>query len=64
MVEAERVAKAFGGRTLVRDFSIRIGRGERVALVGPNGVGKTTLLNILTGALAPGQRARCGSAPT
>jgi ATP-binding cassette subfamily F protein uup len=53
VVEAERVSKTLGGRTLVRDFTIRIGRGERVALVGPNGVGKTTLLNILTGALAP-----------
>ena len=53
VVEAEGVAKGFGGRELVRDFSIRIGRGERVALVGPNGVGKTTLLNMLTGELAP-----------
>ncbi len=57
VVEAERIAKGYGGRVLVRDFSIRIGRGERVALVGPNGVGKTTLLNILTGALGAGQRA-------
>ena len=38
-----------GGRTLFRDFSIRVGRGDRVAIVGPNGVGKTTLLNVLTG---------------
>jgi ATP-binding cassette subfamily F protein uup len=53
VVEAEEVGKAFGDRVLLRDFSIRIARGERVALVGPNGVGKTTLLNILTGALAP-----------
>ncbi len=53
VIEAEGVAKAFGGRTLVRDFSLRVQRGERVALVGPNGVGKTTLLKILTGELAP-----------
>jgi ATP-binding cassette subfamily F protein uup len=53
VVEAERVAKAFGGVPLARDFSIRVVRGERVAIVGPNGAGKTTLLNLLTGRLAP-----------
>ena len=53
VVEAKGVAKAFGQQQIVRDFSMRIARGERVALVGPNGVGKTTLLNILTGREAP-----------
>jgi len=53
VIEAKGIAKAFGGREIVRDFSIRIGRGERVALVGPNGAGKTTLLNMLIGRLAP-----------
>jgi ABC transport system ATP-binding/permease protein len=53
VVEAVGIAKAYGGRPLVRDFSLRIQRGERVALVGPNGVGKTTLLKMLTGELAP-----------
>jgi ATP-binding cassette subfamily F protein uup len=62
VVEAEGVGKGYGGRTLVRDFSIRVGRGERVALVGPNGVGKTTLLNILTGAVEPDSgRVRLGA---
>ena len=53
VVEAARVTQELGGRTLFRDFSIRVGRGDRVAIVGPNGVGKTTLLNVLTGASAP-----------
>jgi ABC transport system ATP-binding/permease protein len=53
VAEAQGISKAFGARPLVRDFSIRIQRGDRVALVGPNGVGKTTLLKMLTGELAP-----------
>ena len=53
VVVAEHVAKSFGDRVVVRDFSTRILRGDRVGIVGPNGAGKTTLLNLLTGALAP-----------
>jgi len=53
VVEAKAVSKTIGNRLLFKDFSIRIGRGERVALVGPNGVGKTTLLKVLTGELEP-----------
>jgi ATP-binding cassette subfamily F protein uup len=51
--EAEGVAKAFGGTSVVSDFSARIMRGDRVGLIGPNGSGKTTLLRILLGDLAP-----------
>jgi ATP-binding cassette subfamily F protein uup len=53
VIVAENVAKSYGGRPVVRDFSTRILRGDRVGIVGPNGAGKTTLLNLLTGAIAP-----------
>ncbi|WP_196257826.1 ABC-F family ATP-binding cassette domain-containing protein [Pelagibacterium limicola] len=53
VVEAESIAKAFGERVVVRDFSTRVLRGARVGIVGPNGAGKTTLIRMLTGALEP-----------
>ena len=57
VVEAKRVSKSYTGpegeRAIVKDFSIRIARGDRVGIVGPNGAGKTTLLNLLNGSLAP-----------
>jgi ATP-binding cassette subfamily F protein uup len=53
VIEALNIAKAYGERTIVKDFSLRILRGDRIAIVGPNGAGKTTLINLLTGALAP-----------
>jgi ATP-binding cassette subfamily F protein uup len=53
VAEAEHVTKAFAAEPVVRDFSIRVQRGDRIGLVGPNGAGKTTLLNLLTGELAP-----------
>ena len=53
IVEAKAVSKAFGGLQVVRDFSIRVNRGDRIGIAGPNGAGKTTLIRLLTGELAP-----------
>jgi ATP-binding cassette subfamily F protein uup len=62
VVEAEGVSKAFDGRPIVSDLSLRILRGDRLGIVGPNGAGKTTLISLLTGALAPDSgRVRLGA---
>ena len=53
VIAADRVSKSYEGRPIVRDFSTRVLRRERVGIVGPNGAGKTTLLSLLTGALPP-----------
>ena len=53
VIEARGIAKTFGDKTIIRPFDLRVLRGDRVAFVGPNGVGKTTLLKMLTGTLTP-----------
>lgn len=53
VIEAKAIEKSFGDLTVVKGFSTRIQRGDRVGLVGPNGAGKTTLLKMLTGELTP-----------
>jgi ATP-binding cassette subfamily F protein uup len=53
VAELEHVSKRFGARVLVRDVSLRIRRGDHLALLGANGIGKSTLLKIILGRLAP-----------
>ena len=53
VIEARGIAKAFGSTLILRDFDLRIQRRDRVAFVGPNGVGKTTVLKMLTGEIQP-----------
>ena len=53
VIEADGIAKSFGGRPVVLGFGTRILRGDRVGVIGPNGAGKSTLLKLLTGELAP-----------
>ncbi len=53
VIEADGISKAYGDKVILRPFSIKIQRGDRVAFVGPNGVGKTTLLKMLMGEVAP-----------
>ncbi|NJM83824.1 MAG: ABC-F family ATP-binding cassette domain-containing protein, partial [Tabrizicola sp.] len=53
VIDAKGLGKAFGATTIIRDFDLRVLRGDRVAFVGPNGVGKTTLLKMLIGQLPP-----------
>ena len=53
VAELTHVNKAFGDKIIVRDFSARILRGDRIGLIGPNGAGKTTLLRLILGELAP-----------
>ena len=52
VAELEHVEKSFGTKPIVRDFSIRIQRGDKIGLIGPNGAGKTTLLRMILGELA------------
>ncbi len=49
VIDARSVSKSFGEKVIAHDFSIRIARGDRLGIVGPNGIGKTTLISILTG---------------
>ncbi|ELY4661972.1 ABC transporter ATP-binding protein [Cronobacter muytjensii] len=60
--ELENVNYRLGDKTLVRDFTAQVQRGDKIALVGPNGCGKTTLLKLMLGQLkADSGRVHCGT---
>ncbi|MBO5443331.1 MAG: ABC-F family ATP-binding cassette domain-containing protein [Alphaproteobacteria bacterium] len=53
VIEAKHITKSFNGRDIVKDFSIRVIKGNKIGIVGPNGAGKTTLIKLLTKKLDP-----------
>jgi ABC transport system ATP-binding/permease protein len=53
VINADGVSKSFGDREIIKDFTLRIQRGDRIGIVGANGTGKTTLIRMLTGELQP-----------
>ena len=55
VIEAIGVSHGFGEKTLIKDFSVKIIRGDRIGIIGPNGIGKSTLLRILLGEIVPNQ---------
>lgn len=55
VVEAKHISQIYNGQSVIKDFSIRIMRGDKIGLIGPNGIGKSTLLNILLGKIQPQQ---------
>jgi len=53
VIDVKGVTKRFGERTIIKDLTLRVTKGDRIGIVGANGAGKTTLLKLLTGELAP-----------
>lgn len=53
VIEVDGITKSYDDKFIVKNFSIKVNRGDRIAFVGPNGVGKTTLLNMLTAKIEP-----------
>ena len=55
VIEAKNLSQQYNGKDVIKNFSLRVMRGDRIGLIGPNGVGKTTLLNLLLGKIPPQQ---------
>ena len=53
VLELRDLEFGYGDQSLVLDFSLIVGRGDKIGIIGPNGVGKTTLLQLILGQLAP-----------
>ena len=53
VINADGISKSFGDRAIIRDFTLRVQRGDRIGIVGANGTGKTTLIQMLTGETQP-----------
>ena len=53
MLELKNICLSFEGREILKDFNFQLQKGERIALMGPSGVGKTSILRIITGLLKP-----------
>jgi ABC transport system ATP-binding/permease protein len=53
VIHADHINKSYGDRAIIKDFTLRIQRGDRIGIVGANGTGKTTLIKMLTGETQP-----------
>jgi ABC transport system ATP-binding/permease protein len=53
VLEAKNINQSYDGKCIIKNFNLRIMRGSRIGLIGPNGIGKSTLLHILLGKITP-----------